>query len=57
MIIDQNLTERSMYLFYSTNVIVSSENKKYTGKKRVESLYDFQMICHLQNVYIMLQSE
>ena len=27
-----------------------------TGKKRVESLYDFQMICHLHSVTECLQT-
>ena len=31
-------------------------NVYYTGKKRVESLYDFQMICHLHYVTECLQT-
>ena len=39
--------------------MLTKQSDYCTGKKRVESLYDFQMIFTyilLQNVYIMLQS-
>ena len=42
--------------FVDAHLINNKIRGVVTGKKRVESLYDFQMICHLHSVTECLQA-